>query len=91
MLILISFKTFIALYYYLCMRYVNAFKTNMNYDYRFNNVKFKCCLHCIDKKESCVLINTFNFFFALQFICYLPDLSPMLIIAITSKLHCTKV
>ena len=91
MLALIPFEAFVALYRYLCIRYVNAFKINMNYDCCFDNVKFKRYLYCIDKKESCVLINTFNFFFALQLICYPFNLGSMLIIAVTSKLRYTKV
>ena len=91
MLTLIFSKAFIALYCYLYMQYINAFKININYNCCFDNVKFKCCLYCIDKKESCVLINILNFFFATQFIRYLLNSGLMLIIAITFKLHCIKV
>jgi len=73
------------------MRYVNAFKTDINYDYCFDNVKSKRCLYYVDKKESCVPVSIFNFFFALQLICYLFNLGSMLIIAVTSKLRYTKV
>ena len=61
---LIPSKALIASYRHLCMRCVNALKTDMNYDYHFNNVKFKRYLYYINKKESCVLINTLNFFSA---------------------------
>jgi len=91
MLALIPFEAFVALYRYLCIRYVNAFKINMNYDCCFDNVKFKRYLYCIDKKESCVLISIFNLFFALQFICYLLDSGSMLIIAVAFRLRCIKV
>jgi len=47
------------------MRCVNALKIDMNYDYCFNNVKSKRYLYCVNKKESCVLVSTLNFFFAL--------------------------
>jgi len=88
MLALILSKAFIALYRHLCMRCVNALKTDMNHDCRFNNVKFKRYLYCINKKESCVLISIPNFFFASQPICYLFNLDLILIIIITSKLRC---
>ena len=65
MLAPIFFKAFVALYHYLCMRYMNALKIDINYDYRFNNVKFKRYLYYVNKKESCILVNTFNFFFAM--------------------------
>ena len=54
------------------MQCVNALKTNMNYNYRFDNVKSKRYLYCVNKKESCISINTPNFFFAPQLIRYLP-------------------
>jgi len=85
MLIPISFKAFIILYRYLCMRYVNVFKIDMNYDCCFDNVKFKRCLYCVNKKESCVLVSTPNFFSAMQLIRYPPNLSPMLIIAVAFR------
>ena len=65
MLASISFEAFIALYCHLCMRCVNAFKIDINYNYYFNNVKFKRYLYCVNKKESCVLVSIPNFFFAL--------------------------
>jgi len=64
MLASIFSKVFVALYRYLYMRYVNAFKTNMNYNHCFNNIKSKRYLYCINKKGSCILVNTLNFFFA---------------------------
>ena len=91
MLALIPFKAFIASYCYLYMRCVNAFKTDMNYNYRFNNIKFKRCLYYVNKKENCVLINILNFFFITQLIRYPSDLGLMLIIAIAFKLRCIKV
>jgi len=84
-------EAFIALYRYLCMRCVNALKINMNYNYYFNNVKFKRYLYCVNKKESCILISIPNFFFALQSIRYLPNLNSVLIITIASKLRCIKI
>jgi len=88
---LILSKAFVILYRYLCMRCVNALKINMNYNYCFNNVKFKCYLYCVNKKESCVLIRIPNFFSALQLIRYLLDLDLILIIIITFKLHYIKI
>jgi len=58
----ILFKAFITLYRLLCMRYVNAFKTNITHDYCFNNTKSKRYLYYINKKESYILINTSNLF-----------------------------
>jgi len=70
---------------------VNALKIDMNHDYCFDNVKFKRCLYCIDKKKSCVLISTPNFFFASQLIRYFFNLGLMLIIAVASKFYCIEV
>ena len=73
------------------MQYVNALKINMNHNCRFDNVKFKRCLYYVNKKKSCVLVSTSNFFFASQPIRYPPDSGSVLIIAITSKLYCIEV
>jgi len=70
---------------------VNALKININHDYCFDNVKSKRYLYYINKKESCILINILNFFFASQLICYLLNSGLVLIIAITFKLYCIKV
>jgi len=91
MLALISFKAFIALYCFLCIQYINALKINITYDYRFNNTKSKRYLYYVDKKESCVLVNTSNFFSFSQFLRYFFKLSPVLIIAIASEFHYIKV
>ena len=91
MLAPISSEAFVALYRYLCMWYVNAFKINMNYDCCFDNVKSKRYLYCVNKKESYILISTPNFFFTSQSIYYPFNLGSMLIIAIAFKFRCTKV
>ena len=81
----------VASYRHLCMRCVNALKTDMNHDCRFDNVKSKRCSYCVDKKESCVPVSTPNFFSAPQPIRYPPDSGPVLIIAVASRLRCTGV
>ena len=63
MLVSIPFKAFIASYHLLYMRYINALKTDITYNYCFNNAKSKRYLYCVDKKENCVLISIPNFFF----------------------------
>ena len=85
MLAPIPSEAFVVLYCHLCMRCVNVLKIDMNYNCCFDNVKFKRYLYCVNKKESCILVNTFNFFFATQPIRYSLDLGLMLIIAITSR------
>ena len=91
MLAPILFKAFVALYCYLCIRYVNAFKININHDYHFNNVKSKRYLYCVNKKKSYVLISIPNFFFITQFIHYPLDLGLVLIIIIAFKLRYIKI